>query len=643
MTLSPYIVTIYTKQDSPYNVIPNAAIEIRERLANGTSGSLSTIYEDQEGLIPITQIGAKANSNGQFTFYAAAASYNALYESQTIPVDVGVTVDTLPSAMINNLSLPYVFDTVADYKAFPTAFPVGKVIKILDRGAEFKVISGTGTANEFDVIASSTTSQSVQLVLNYNLTLKSFGAVGDNVIDDFNAITAAITKAKTLPFGALIQGDRDKQYKTTNEILIDAENIVLDLQGGRLVADFASGWAVLVGDGVTALGGLGIRNALIATSRAEATLNGVKFRKNVRRQVAYENLRVGAFKGIGVEFEELNWSLQGGVSPLIEDCGTNLVIGDNVNAITISGIGLKGAITNNCVIRGAFQVTFVGGFIQEAGVAGVDIDTGPVQITDSVCFFGTYFEFNGSNHIVARNGKSLTATGCYMNCTGQAGAAIALLGWTGADINGNSPVGLSVGTQRDFVYADDSCSLIDVGKQNVATKSDSNVCQTAGSSKLGLVGAYNTELDVLPTASNVNIGSIVQYVPSGLGSSRPYIARTNASADRRFSELALKPVKSAAAGGGATLTPNLSSAGTYDISMTSNMTINAPTGEFKDGDSFTIILKQDGVGARSVTWNAIYKTDYTNTGNTAGTYMSRTFIYSAGRTLWIQSGGLNWT
>ncbi len=180
MALSPYTVTIYTKQDNPYNVIPDAPIEIRERLANGTSGSLSIIYSDQEGLIPITQTGAKADSNGQFVFYAEAAQYNAVYESQTVPVDVGVTLGTLPSAIINNLSLPYVFDTVADYKAFATAFPVGKVIKLLDRGAEFTVINGTGTANTFDVIASDGVSQSLKLNVVWPLNPINYGLSVDN-------------------------------------------------------------------------------------------------------------------------------------------------------------------------------------------------------------------------------------------------------------------------------------------------------------------------------------------------------------------------------------------------------------------------------------------------------------------------------
>jgi len=86
--LSPYTVTIYTKQDNPYNVIPDAPIEIRERLSNGTAGGLSLIYQDQEGLIPIQQTGATADERGQFTFFIEQGEYVAIAEQRMIPIDV---------------------------------------------------------------------------------------------------------------------------------------------------------------------------------------------------------------------------------------------------------------------------------------------------------------------------------------------------------------------------------------------------------------------------------------------------------------------------------------------------------------------------------------------------------------------------
>lgn len=222
--LSPYTVTIYTKQDNPYNVIPDAPIEIRERLANGTSGSLSIIYSDQEGLIPITQTGAKADSNGQFVFYAEAAQYNAVYESQTVPVDVGLTADTLPSAMINNLSLPYVFDTVADYKAFAVLLPVGKQVMLTDRNATFTVIAGTSTANTFNIIASTVLDQSIQLNTKHGvINVAKAGAIADNGVTNNTAAFSACIAAGLSVF--VPKPANGNYYKATGLQLLSGQTI----------------------------------------------------------------------------------------------------------------------------------------------------------------------------------------------------------------------------------------------------------------------------------------------------------------------------------------------------------------------------------------------------------------------------------
>lgn len=106
MTLSAFTVTIITKTDSPDNVLPNAPLEIRNRLANGTSGTLASIFSDAAGTLPITQTGATTDSLGQFTFYALPAPYNAVFDNNGTPVisaiDVGLTVVSFSSA-INKL------------------------------------------------------------------------------------------------------------------------------------------------------------------------------------------------------------------------------------------------------------------------------------------------------------------------------------------------------------------------------------------------------------------------------------------------------------------------------------------------------------------------------------------------------------
>jgi hypothetical protein len=205
MSLAPYIVTVITKEDSPYNVVPNAPIEIRARLANGSSGGLSLIYEDQGGITPITQTGATADTNGQFVFYAASAEYNAVYQSQTVPVDMGVTNITLASSLVNVLSEPHIFNTVQEFKDFPSEFPDGKTIHLNDRDADFIKITGILTANNKNIIASSLIDQSIDFIFaskNGDIPVRSLGAVAGADVSDICAtiLEAGFNPKFTGPF-----------------------------------------------------------------------------------------------------------------------------------------------------------------------------------------------------------------------------------------------------------------------------------------------------------------------------------------------------------------------------------------------------------------------------------------------------------
>ena len=89
----------------------------------------------------------------------------------------------IENVLINDLSQAYKFATVAAYKAFTTAFPVGKVIHLLDRGAEFLIIAGTGTANERNIVASSQVSQSINIVDNGIIVLSQYGVLANTATE----------------------------------------------------------------------------------------------------------------------------------------------------------------------------------------------------------------------------------------------------------------------------------------------------------------------------------------------------------------------------------------------------------------------------------------------------------------------------
>lgn len=474
-----------------------------------------------------------------------------------------------------------------------------------------------------------------------------YNATGDGVADDYTALSAALT-AIAAAGGGTLQGVPGETYRITAGLLVTTSGVIFDLNGATLLADFAAGWAFTSGDGVTVTNTVGIKNGKVTTTRPEATLNGVLYEKNVRRNIAHTNLYVTSFKGTGIKYQELNWSTQGAFNPLIEDCGVNLHIDDNTNALTVTGAHLKNADTYNAIIRGSFAVTFIGGGIENAGTAGVYIDNGLVgslQASHAVNFYGVYFEDNGTHHIHAKNGKALCVEGSFVNGESLTGAAIKLESWSGASIKHNDVSNMTTGTTRDFVEADASCTLIEVNQNFATTPVDLSVC-VYGGSKAGLIGIGSTTTPTLPTASTINRGNTVLYAPaSGTDStrSRPYMCMDIATASRAFVRLETAPRKQAAVGVTSPQTPNLGTTETFDWTVPSTgLTINAPTVPYADGDKITFLLRQNSVGGGGLTWDAAYKTNLTASG-TANQFASVSFIWSAGRAIWVQVGKLEWS
>lgn len=69
--------------------------------------------------------------------------------------------------------------------------------------------------------------------------------------------------------------------------------------------------------------------------------------------------------------------------------------------------------------------------------------------------------------------------------------------------------------------------------------------------------------------------------------------------------------------------------------LTANITINAPTNAIR-GMHLTYVFLQDVTGGRTVTWNVIFKTNWSDAGNTASKRSTITFFYDG--TNWIQKG-----
>ena len=93
-----------------------------------------------------------------------------------------ITEEELPLLLSQTIN----FSDVAEYKAFTKLLPVTKRVYLADRDAYFSVTSGTGTATTFDIIASSVTGQSIELVDSPIVYMRNLGAMGDGVADDIN-------------------------------------------------------------------------------------------------------------------------------------------------------------------------------------------------------------------------------------------------------------------------------------------------------------------------------------------------------------------------------------------------------------------------------------------------------------------------
>lgn len=119
-----------------------------------------------------------SDSNGVFGDIYIDGTYKVTLQNKNgTQIFGGAIVDDPTSDLINDLSQAYEFATVAEYKAFATAFPVGKVINLLDRGASFTVISGTGTATGNKIIGSDQVSQSITLTVGLVIKPHQWGAI----------------------------------------------------------------------------------------------------------------------------------------------------------------------------------------------------------------------------------------------------------------------------------------------------------------------------------------------------------------------------------------------------------------------------------------------------------------------------------
>lgn len=75
--------------------------------------------------------------------------------------------------------------------------------------------------------------------------------------------------------------------------------------------------------------------------------------------------------------------------------------------------------------------------------------------------------------------------------------------------------------------------------------------------------------------------------------------------------------------------------------LTTSPTVNAPVNP-SDGDVLTLIFQQDATGGRTITFNSVFKTTYSNTGNTSNNVCVLSFIYDATSSDWVELSNTGW-
>jgi len=202
-------------------------VNITVRIASNPvagEGALASIFNVADVAIANPM---QTDNQGNYTFKVTDGFYDIVIAEGTADETIIAAEDI--SGIIDNLSMPYIFDTVAEFKASLIEFPDGKTIHLNDRDADFIKITGTGTANTFNIIASTSIDQSiVALESARGWNGKAFGISSSNPdnTDAFNSWMTVVNDRSNGSTLATITSSRDKKFPHSSTLIIP-ENVQL--------------------------------------------------------------------------------------------------------------------------------------------------------------------------------------------------------------------------------------------------------------------------------------------------------------------------------------------------------------------------------------------------------------------------------
>jgi len=201
---------------------------------NGTVVSVSQPFPLSAGGVPVYNGNpVRLDVDGNYSIKILNKLGAQVYYVENVYEGQPVTEASLPDLLINDLSQSYEFPTVAVYKAFTTAFPVGKVIDITElsagegRGASYTVIAGIGSNNNDNILASDQVDQSISRT-DSQLQVKSiadYASFAANVAGPISIIghTPGTVVSDTSSLGTL---NKNSTYRITVDITTTASGRV---------------------------------------------------------------------------------------------------------------------------------------------------------------------------------------------------------------------------------------------------------------------------------------------------------------------------------------------------------------------------------------------------------------------------------
>ena len=324
-------------------------------------------------------------------------------------------------SQINDLSQTYNFATVAEYKAFTAPLPVGKQVYLADRNAKFTVIAGTATANTFNIIASDSTGQSINLnTKNSIINAAKSGAIADNGVTDNTACFAAIA---ALALSIFVPKPASGNYYKADIALNDNQAIFsygAEIRPANIITiKHAATGSVIDGLNITGNG----------KTDAGAGVIGISALGSLETKT--QNVVIKDFKGDGLQRTTGVDRHQGNILTnfTIKDCVTGLNEGTNAEYNKTSagsifgcddGIRVKGGNNNYTgvtVTDNVYGVHLVGGTNDAHGVCSgltINHNTTANIYTDNITVPSFNFAgcevWAGDIHLLNSNG--VTFTGC---------------------------------------------------------------------------------------------------------------------------------------------------------------------------------------------------------------------------------------